>query len=50
LFGFGTDAAFLFLDDVAGAGTGEVEDGLPSGLAVSPEVLPALQRLTAISD
>ena len=40
---------FLFLDGVA-AGTGDVEDGLPRGLAASPLVFPALQRPTAISD
>ena len=48
LVGFGADAAFLFLDGVA-AGTGDVEDGLPRGLAAAADDFPALQRPTAIS-
>ena len=48
LVGFAADVAFLFLDGVA-AGTGDVEHGLPRGLAAATDDFPALQRPTVIS-
>ena len=38
-----------FLLDGVAAGTGDVEDGLPRGLAAAADDFPAFQRPTAIS-